>query len=304
MERGKEGVGRVHDPGLNCRQIRLLAGTIAVALLAALATAALGPLLLVFIRMKRVVCVFRAAAIFVASGLFVPALALAQDDSPSRPQTESWRTRLQGGIGFVRVEPVGEFSTFVPEAAPGVLLHVDYGLGQTLFRVGGEFAWAQYGQTTRTVALGGLIPEVPDASLDVQTENALLMLHGRVRAQARRGRWKPYADGLIGFTSIYTRSEVRANESCDDGSCESTSDAFTHERDFVLSYGGGAGVMFRILPRPDAPSVDVSLRYIRGGIADYLVEGAVRVEGGQVTRDISRSRTDTVAFYIGVAFGR
>ena len=62
--------------------------------------------------------------------------------------------------------------------------------------------------------------------------------------------------------------------------------------------------MFRILPRQDAPSVDVSLRYMRGGTADYLVEGALRVEGSQVSRDISRSRTDTVAFYIGVAFGR
>ena len=255
--------------------------------------------------MRSLALVFRAAAISVVIGLVVPSLAMAQDDSPREPQANGWLTRFQGGIGFVRLDPVGEFSTFVPDAAPGVLLHLDYGLGKTLFRVGGEFAWAQYGQTTRTVALGGLIPEVPDASLDVQTENALLTLHGRVRAQARRGRWKPYADGLLGFTSIYTRSEVRANESCDNGStCDSPNDGFTHERDFVLSYGGGAGVMFRILPRLDAPSIDVSLRYIRGGTADYLVEGALRVDGNQVSRDISRSRTDVVAFYIGVAFGR
>lgn len=247
---------------------------------------------------------FRAAAISVAIGLAVPSLAIAQDDSPSRPQRESWLTPFQAGVGFVSMNPVGAFATFVPDSAPGVLLHLDYGLGRTLFRVGGEFAWAQYGQTTRTVALGALVPEVPDASLDVHTDNALLTLHARVRAQTRRGRWKPYADGLVGFTSLYTRSEVTANEACDQGSCETPSDGFTHERDLVLSYGGGAGVMFRILPRPDAPSVDVSLRYMRGGTADYLVEGALRVEGSQVTRDISRSRTDLVAFYIGVSFGR
>ena len=254
--------------------------------------------------MRTIACVFRAAALSVAIGLVAPSLAMAQD-APRRPQTESRLTRFQGGIGFVALKPVGAFSTFVPESAPGVLLHLDYGLRDTLFRVGGEFAWAQYGQTTRTVALGALVPEVPDASIDVQTDNALLTLHGRVRAQVRRGRWKPYADGLIGFTSLYTRSEVQANEFCDDGStCDSTSDDFTHKRDFVLSYGGGAGVMFRILPGADAPSVDVSLRYIRGGTADYLVEGALRVDGIQVTREISRSRTDTVAFYVGVAFGR
>ena len=255
--------------------------------------------------MKKIARAYRAAAISVAIGLVVPSLGMAQDDSRPEPQTEKRPTRFQGGIGFVRMEPVGEFSTFVPNAAPGVLLHLDYGLGETLFRVGGEFAWARYGQTTRTVALGALVPEVPDASIDVQTDNALLTLHGRVRAQVRRGRWKPYADGLVGFTSLYTRSEVEANQFCDDGStCDSPSDGYTHERDYVLSYGGGAGVMFRILPRQDAPSVDVSLRYMRGGTADYLVEGALRVEGSQVSRDVSRSRTDTVAFYIGVAFGR
>jgi hypothetical protein len=254
--------------------------------------------------MKKIARAYRAAAISVVIGLVVPSLGMAQDDSRREPQTEKRPTRFQGGIGFVRMEPVGEFSTFVPEAAPGVLLHFDYGLGETLFSVGGEFAWAQYGQTTRTVALGALVPEVPDASIDVHTDNALLTLHGRVRAQPRRGRWKPYADGLVGFTSLYTRSEVEANRFCDDGSCDSSSDGFTHERDYVLSYGGGAGVMFRILPRQDAPSVDVSLRYMRGGAANYLVEGALRVDGNQVSRDISRSRTDTVAFYIGVAFGR
>ena len=247
---------------------------------------------------------FRAAALSVAIGLAVPSPAMAQDDSRRESQTDERPTRFQGGIGFVRLEPVGAFSTFVPEGAPGVLLHLDYGLGETLFRVGGEFAWAQYGQTTRTVALGALVPEVPDASIDVRTDNALLTLHARVRAQPRRGRWKPYADGLVGFTSIYTRSEVKANEVCDDSTCDSASDGYTHERDFVPSYGAGAGVMFRVLPRQDAPSVDVSLRYMRGGTADYLVEGALRVDGNQVTRDISRSRTDVVALYIGVTLGR
>jgi hypothetical protein len=43
---------------------------------------------------------------------------------------------------------------------------------------------------------------------------------------------------------------------------------------------------------------------MRGGAANYLVEGALRVDGNQVSGDISRWRTDTVAFYIGVAFGR
>ncbi|MGE0461006.1 MAG: hypothetical protein AB7Q16_06525 [Vicinamibacterales bacterium] len=43
---------------------------------------------------------------------------------------------------------------------------------------------------------------------------------------------------------------------------------------------------------------------IAGGKADYLREGAIRREGGQAFFDVSRSRTDVVLVYLGIAFGR
>jgi hypothetical protein len=49
---------------------------------------------------------------------------------------------------------------------------------------------------------------------------------------------------------------------------------------------------------------DVSVRYLAGGEAEYLTKGAVRWEGGQTILDVSRSRTDIVLVYIGVALGR
>ena len=43
---------------------------------------------------------------------------------------------------------------------------------------------------------------------------------------------------------------------------------------------------------------------VRRGEADYLRKGALRREGGQVVLDLTRSRTDMVMIYLGVAFGR
>ena len=74
----------------------------------------------------------------------------------------------------------------------------------------------------------------------------------------------------------------------------------TNARDFALSYGGGVGVKIGSPPG----WFDLSIRYLNGGEADYLRKGALRREGGQVALDITRSRTDMVMIYLGVAFGR
>ena len=48
--------------------------------------------------------------------------------------------------------------------------------------------------------------------------------------------------------------------------------------------------------------LDISLHYVAGRDADYLTEGAIRREGGEAILDISRSRTDMVTLFIGVAW--
>ena len=208
--------------------------------------------------------------------------------------------RWQIGGGFLEAAPVGEFETFVPGGAPGVLAHVSRSLGGSIFSLGAVLAWNQYGSETRSLSLGPLVPEVPDTTLDVRTYNAIVDLHARVRAQLPRGRFRPYVDGLFGFTNIYTTSEVKGEDDCDGCVLESASQS----SDFVPSYGGGAGVMINFTSRERVPRLDIAVRYLRGGRADYLTEGSVRTEGGEVIREFSRSRTDRFGVYIGVVFGR
>ena len=242
---------------------------------------------------------------FLTAALAVgPTAALGQAVSPASEAPEaSRRTRFQAGIGGLIAAATGEFDTFV-DSAGGLLGHVEYALGPRIFRLGGEFGWMQYGHVTRTVSLAPVIPEVPDAIVDVNTSNNLFIVHARLRVQARQGRWRPYVDGLVGMTDLYTRSTVEDGE-CIDTSCADgiRNSSYTHSSDVVWSYGGGAGLQFAFSSRERVPRLDVGVRYLNGGRAEYLTKGAVRVEGENLVRNFTRSTTDMVIMYVGLAFG-
>ena len=48
--------------------------------------------------------------------------------------------------------------------------------------------------------------------------------------------------------------------------------------------------------------IDMAVRYLKGGRAEYLKEGSIRIEGDQVLYDVSQSTTDLITGYIGVSF--
>jgi hypothetical protein len=108
--------------------------------------------------------------------------------------------------------------------------------------------------------------------------------------------------GLFGFTNIYTTSQVSSEDHCADAGCGVGSQS--QSRDLVPSFGGGAGITINFTSRVRAPRLDFAVRYLRGGRADYLTEGSLRTDGGQVIREFSRSRTDRVDLYLGVVIGR
>ncbi len=224
-----------------------------------------------------------------------PAVLHAQPEAARKEPT-----RIQGGLGVLAGVPLGEFGNI--ETAGGVSGHFAVVLGDSVVSVGVEAAGLIYGSESRKVPLSSAIPDLPGVVVTVNTDNEMILVHGRVRAQPRRGRWRPYIDGLFGFTRIYTTTSIEEAD-CDAFSCTSGISAM-NQGDFVPSFGGGAGVMVGFGSPPHLAKLDVSVRYLRGGEADYLTEGAIRREGGQAFADISRSRTDMVLVYIGVAFGR
>jgi len=225
-----------------------------------------------------------------------PAAAQAPPTTPPpRP------TRIQASVGVPVGFASGEFGNNVDSAA-GISVSLDVGLGGSIVSVGGELSHLWYGRDSRKVDLGPAIPELAGTLVTVTTDNAMMLVHGRVRVQPRRGRWRPYADGLFGFDYIYTKTSLDEANDCSGSSCPSVVEA-TNLDDWVPSYGVGAGVMVG-LGSPGSMWLDVSVRYLWGGEADYLTHGAIQHVGDTVIFDTSRSRTDMVAVYVGVSFGR
>ena len=70
-----------------------------------------------------------------------------------------------------------------------------------------------------------------------------------------------------------------------------------------MSYGGGAGLL--ILLTKDLGDVkglylDLKVRYIYGGEAEYLKEGSITIQNGRAYYDVIKSKTDLMTFHIGV----
>jgi hypothetical protein len=251
------------------------------------------------------VCAARAFVVALV-GVVLGTGVAAQQVQPG-PARVSAAPRVAGGIGVLAAVPVGAFSEHV-DSAGGVLAHLDTRLGRGPFRLGGEIGYLEYGYARRNVPLRPLVPEIPDAVLNVETKNAMFLMHARLRAARGRGRWRPYADALAGFTDLFTDTSIAGGITCVPGvfggvTC-TTSDAAssTNSRDFVFSFGGAGGVTYAFHPR--WPRLDLALRYVRGGNARYLTEGAIRVDGAQARFDFSESRTDSVALYIGLSMPR
>jgi len=229
-----------------------------------------------------------------AAALLVAAVAATASAQPP-PALPPGPTTLQGSVGILGGIPMGAFANNV-ESAGGFAGGLDLGLGSGLVSVGGEAAYLLYGSQSRKIDLGQFIPELPNTVVTLTTDNAIILVLGRVRVQRPWGRWRPYVDGLAGFGYIYTKTSIDGTDACGTYSCSSEIGA-TNFDDFVPSLGGGVGILWDVA-KPGGTRLDFSLRYLGSGQADYLREGAIRPVY------VSRSRTDMVLFHIGVNFGR
>lgn len=246
-----------------------------------------------------------------AGGQEPPAAGAAPAEASSAQAESAKPRRFQGGFGMVIGVPVGDFGDNV-EIAAGLSGQFDVGLGRSPISVGGELTYLWYGNQSRDVPLG----ELPDLSVPVdpsndtvpvETSNDIFTLYGRVRAQQREGRVRPYVDGLIGFIDLVTTTTVEGEEWCTWSgtytTCGHLVDSVTNLRDIAFSAGAGAGIMVAFTSSPRSARLDIAVRYLYGGEAEYLKEGFIPWEGGPELQP-RRSRTDMVIVNIGVVFGR
>lgn len=48
--------------------------------------------------------------------------------------------------------------------------------------------------------------------------------------------------------------------------------------------------------------IDIGVKYIESGEAEYLKEGSIRTENGSVVYDVNKSKTNLLTFQIGASF--
>ena len=193
---------------------------------------------------------------------------------------------------FTIALPQGEFDEKVENNGFGFTGQALFSVPGSPVAIGGSFGGVIYGSETRREPFSTTIPDV---TVDVETNNYILLGHLVLRIQPPTGSFRPYAEGVIGFNYLFTETTIESREE------DIASD--TNFDDGVFSYGGGGGIMFMVYEggggRPVNVFVDLGARYLKGGKAQYLREGSIRREDGRVLYDIEESKTDLLAIQIG-----
>ena len=208
--------------------------------------------------------------------------------------------RFLGSGHFMLGFPQGEFKENVDNIGFGGGFFVGLGIGQAPVVLGLEGNFMIYGRETRREPLSTTIPDV---TVDVTTTNNFFAGHAVLRLQAPGGNLRPYVDGLIGFNYLATETTVDDEGRFDDDPVFSS----TNFDDAGFSFGAGGGLMVKLVDTetdngtPFDVLLDLRIRYLIGSEVEYLREGSIRRENGQVDFDTLLSKTDTFLFQVGVA---
>ena len=206
------------------------------------------------------------------------------------------------GAGFVVGVPTGEFADTLDRVGFGVGIEAGYHLGVAPIEFGLQGSFMTYGSESRKEPWSTTIPDV---RVDVETSNNIALGHIYARLIPASGIIRPYVDGKVGFSYLYTSTSVKSEGTSENNEIASS----TNFDDGVFSYGGSAGTLIRIHSNDRRPGsegdvsevlLDARVGYIAGGEAEYLTTGSIKREGSNVSYSPKRSRTDMITAHLGV----
>lgn len=213
---------------------------------------------------------------------------------------------LDAGINFQVVLPQNEFGESINTTGLGVNLNGLYRFPQSPFGLGLDFNFINFGRDTRDEPLSSTIPD-----LKVRVENEYNLVQGFLvaKVQPQDGVLRPYAEGLAGFNYFYTQTSIENRRSPGDEPIATD----TNFEDWAFAWGGGGGLMIRVFDRRGSEKynsenplaagyLNLGARYLNGSEAEYLREGSIVVNNGNVTYDTLQSRTDMLVLQIGFIF--
>lgn len=218
----------------------------------------------------------------------------------------SW-SQLDIDLNGLLVSPRGPFEENIDRVGYGFALSGKYNFEPSPFSLGLDFGYALYGSETHSEIL------VWPVYVDVTTDNNIFFMHLLGSLHKNFGIWQPYAEALAGFQVLWTDTEIE-DQDADDEDPDIASN--THLSDWTSSFGVGGGLKIRLteLDSEDLDHnggtvflksilyLDLKVRYIFGGEAQYLKEGGIEQgPNNEIILNKSRSRTDYMTFHIGLS---
>lgn len=229
-----------------------------------------------------------AAAAVLVIGLLAPLSASAQDSPPN--------TRFGFGLDFMLSEPKEEFRNNVDNGFGGggtLLYRLDRG-GWLSARFDGNYL--RYGKESKRVPFSETVGS--RILVDVHTSNFIAGIAAGPEFAVPRGWVRPYVNASISHLFFRTVSTVEGIRSSDEP-IASTTNHSDGTRAWV--YGGGLRIP---IPRSNSNfTIDVGLRYFRGGEASYLREGSIIDNpDGSITILPLLSRTPFIGYTVGFKY--
>jgi hypothetical protein len=233
----------------------------------------------------------RTAALLLGLGLAAAPAARAQYEPPTREPTP-WYV----GFGVDYARPQGEFSHNVKQGFGGSG-HVIYRLdpaGIAGLRLDGGFL--VYGDEHQTVPLSSTVGG--RVRVDLNTTNNIAFLGFGPQVGVPTGRLRPYANGFVGVSYLFTQSSVKGTSSGE------TFASTTNYHDATFAWGGGAGLYVPLHAGVSPVSLDLGVRYHNNGRARYLRRGDITDNADNtITVHPRNSDTDLLTFQVGVSVG-
>ncbi len=216
-------------------------------------------------------------------------------------QLSSAQDRFQASLNFLMAYPQNGFKNNVDRTFYGLSGEFFFRLPKSPFSLGLSLEYMNYGSETRT---GPLSEDIPDVWVDVTTRNSLFSAAAVLRLSPTEGFFRPYVEGLVGFNYLFTYTSLR-----DDSCCSEDIATTTNFDDWTLTYGAGAGAILRALDVRSREGrsvfslhIEIGLRYLKGGTAEYLREKSVLRSSGSLTYMPLISTTDLVKSHFGIVF--
>ena len=202
-----------------------------------------------------------------------------------------------GGLNIMLGFPMGDFKEEIDRLGFGLSGHFLF-LAPTdnrPFGIGLNVGYLNYGQETRREPFSLTIPDV---TVDVERSNNLVNFHVLFQLGFGSGSVRPFVEGLFGGSYIFTETTIRSR-----GAEEVASS--NNFDDFAWSYGAGGGLLILLSSGEEGEDfgsifLDLKARYLFGSEAEYLKEGSVIVSGGNVTYQVTKSKTDLLTVHVGV----